>query len=37
MDVFLRPELCLPLATKDDLRGMLDRSFVIIQASAQPL
>jgi hypothetical protein len=37
VDMFLRPELCLPLATKDDLRGMLDRSFVIIQASAHAL
>ena len=37
VDVFLRPELCLPLATKDDLRSILDRSFVIIQASAHAL
>jgi carbonic anhydrase len=37
VDIFLRPELCLSLATKDDLRGILDRSFVIVQASAHAL
>jgi carbonic anhydrase len=37
VDVFLRPELFLPLAAKEDLRGILDRSFVIIQPSAHAL
>jgi len=37
VDIFLRPELCLPLATNDHLRAILDRSFVIIQASAHAL
>ena len=37
MDIFLRPELCLPLATKDHLRAILDRAFVIVQASAHAL
>jgi carbonic anhydrase len=37
VDMFLRPELCLPLATKDDLRGIIDRCLVIIQASAHAL
>jgi len=35
--IFLRPELSLPLAAKNDLRAILDRSFVIIQASAHAL
>jgi carbonic anhydrase len=37
VDIFLRPELCLPLATKDHLRAILDRAFVILQASAHAL
>jgi carbonic anhydrase len=37
VDIFLRPEVCLPLATKDHLRAILDRSFVIVQASAHAL
>jgi hypothetical protein len=37
VDIFLRPELSLSLATEDDLRGILDRSFVIVQASAHAL
>jgi carbonic anhydrase len=37
VNIFLRPELCLPLAATDDLREILDRSFVIIQASAHAL